>query len=529
MAGATGLFIGDERAVKATHIPVDFEEYVNGLQAKAAGLKAWDSPWFQAVIKLRGNGAASIPRRVMRGETEIEEHLFDGAAGMPRIDLPRLMEQASIALDLYGACYFAAVRNRGGKTLEVRWLDPRTVELEYDKATGKLLYFHRKLQGRIVQTYIYDEATKKAPGLAWAWSIGMNETGPGDTLAAACDLPAKTLVMADELLRGLYQRGAINQHWVTADYNPPEQEKERLREKIRRFMFGGVSNAHNIEVFNAGLTVTKIGTDPNALELGPTADRLQNDICSVCRTPRILLNTADASNRATIDRATQTWLATVIAPHAQMIIDALNYHILDDMNYTLQLNTAGMDVDQAEEMEKAQAWAVYVEHDVNAETAAEMLGIDIPEGMEFIDAAKVAERQAAELARMDALRAGQQGQQGQGQPPPGSVDKEEPATKGARRVDHGKAYAEEIAALMEMAIDGEITAGQMAQAWRVIATEAYTAALKRGMGVKANEMLLSDEESALAGVLEREYEAIDKAVTEVFGGLTQDTGNGSGA
>jgi hypothetical protein len=428
MAGASSIFFGDERAIKATHIPVDFDAYLNGLQERASGLTAWSSPWYQAVIRKRANGAVAIPRRVMRGETEIEEAEFDGQMGGPRIDLPRLIEQASIAVDNVGAAYFAAVQNSGKKVLEVRWLDPRTIKIENDKVTGQLIKFNRVLNGQVVQSYTYDKKTRKAPGLAWVWSVGMNEMGPGDTLSEACKLPAGTLVMGDALLNGLYGRGAINQHWVTASYNPPEAEKERLATKIRRALFGGVDNAHGVEVFNEGLVVTKIGTDPNALELGPTADRLQNDICAVCDTPRILLNTVDASNRATIDRITQTWLQSTIKPHAQAIIDALNFHVLEEMGYTIELNTAGMDVDQQEEAEKAQAWAVYVDHDVDAETAAAMLGIDIPEGMQFIDEAKVAQRQADNEARMAALQAGQQQQ---GQPSPNG---KEPDTRREKEV-----------------------------------------------------------------------------------------------
>ena len=439
MAGASGLFIGDREAIKAIGIPVDFDEWVQGLQAKSAGATAWDSPWFRAVIGKRANGARSIPRRLMRGEEETEEHEFDGQGGNPRIKFDDLIFRGSMALDRFGAAYFAVVQNRQRMPLEVRWLDPATVEPVYDRQTGKLIRFDRRLNGVIVQSYPYDEKTRKAPGLAWAWSAGMNEMGPGDTLAKACELPARTLVMADELMRGLYERGAINQHWVTATHNPPEQEKERLRVRIGRALLGGVKNAHSVEVFNEGLTVTKIGTDPNALELGPTADRLQNDICAACDTPRILLNTVDASNRATIDRITQTWLQTTIAPHAQMILDALNFHVLEAIGYRLELNTAGMDVDQDEESSKAAAWAVYVDHDVNAETAAAMLGIDIPEGMEFIDAAKVQERAAAEQSKLDAMReAAMMRTNGQG-PQPGQPNRREEEVK--RLGDHIKSGA----------------------------------------------------------------------------------------
>ena len=398
---ADSVFFGDKRAVKSLHIPVDFDEYVNGLRARAAGATALDSPWFRAVIGKRANGVTAIPRRIMRGETEIEQD------DLPfRVDLADLLYRGSMALDVYGAAYFAVVQNARRMPLEIRWLDPRTIRLRYDERNGRLLAFERVLNGLVVQSYPYDEKTHRAPGIAWAWTAGMNETGPGDTLAKACDLPAKTLVLADELMRGLYERGAINQHFVTANFNPPEAEKERLTAKLRRVFFGGVDKAHGIEVFNEGLVVTKLGTDPNALELGPTADRLQNDICAACDTPRILLNAADASNRATIDRITQTWLLSTIQPHAQRLIDALNEHALEDAGYMVELNTAGLDVDQAEEAEKAAAWAVYVDRGVNPETAAEMLGIDIPEGMPFVEGPSPAE--LAAQAQAQAAQAMQQ-------------------------------------------------------------------------------------------------------------------------
>lgn len=412
MAGAKGLFVGDRASVKAVQYPIDFEEYVNNLQTKAIGATAWNSTWFRAVVRKRANGVVSIPRRIMQGKTEIEEDEFDGLEGKPRIDFPRLMRQGSVAIDRFGRAYFAVVVNSGKKPLEVRWLDPSTIELEFDKQTGELLRFIRRLNGVIVQVYPYNKETKKAPGIAWAWSMGMNEIGPGDTLVDDCNVPATALYMSDEMMNGLFARGAINQHWITATHNPPEAEKERIRERIARFMLGGVKNAHSVEVFAEGLVPTKIGTDPNSLELGPSTDRWQNDICAVSDTPRGLMNMADTSNTAALDRVTQTWIVSTVKPHAQLIVDALNFHVLNDLGYTLELNTAGMDVDQQEEAEKAQAWSTYVSHDVDPETAAAMLGIDIPEGMPFIDEAKVAERQANEQARLDAMRQGQQNGQG---------------------------------------------------------------------------------------------------------------------
>lgn len=536
MAGAKGLFIGDKESVKAVQYPIDFEEYVNNLQSKAIGATAWNSTWFRAVVRKRANGVVSIPRRIMKGETEIQEDEFDGLPSKsgepgikPRIDFARLMRQGSVAIDRFGKAYFAVVVNNAKKPLEVRWLDPNTIDLVFDKGTGELLQFERRIKGVLVQTYPYDKATKKAPGIAWAWSMGMNEIGPGDTLVDDCKTPATALYMSDEMMNGLFARGAINQHWITATHNPPEAEKERIRERIARFMFGGVKNAHSVEVFAEGLVPTKIGTDPNSLELTTSTDRWQNDICAVSDTPRGLMNMADTSNTAALDRVTQTWIISTIKPHAQLIVDALNFHVLNDLGYTLELNTAGMDVDQQEEAEKAQAWGLYVDHDVDPETAAAMLGIDIPEGMPFIDEAKVAARQAAEQSRMDALQQARQNGQGPEMEQEKAADMKATKARQVEPVKPSEEYANEIAALTELALDGEITQAQMNSAWRVLATEAHTKALKRGLGVAPNEMLMSHEEAALSPILSKEYEAIDKAVTEVFSGLTANTGNGTSA
>ena len=392
------IFFGDKNALKNIQIPIDFDEWLDGLKAKAAGVAATDSAWYRAVVNKRATAVVSIPRRIARGGEEIEPEVLPF-----RVDFGDLMQRGSMALDNYGAFYAAVVQNARRQPLEVRWLDPRTIRLNYDKASGRLLSFDRLINGRVAQSYPYDEKTRLAPGLIWAWTPGMNETGPGDTLAETARLPASMLVMADALLKGLYERGAINQHFVTANYQPPEAEKERLREKLRRAFFGGVREAHSIEVFSDGLTISKIGTDPNALELGPTAERIQNDICAAADTPRILLLGTDA-NRATVDRITQTWLMGPIQMHAQRMVDAFNHHLLEPAGYTMTLNTAGMDVDQQEEAEKAAAWATYVDRGVNPATAAEMLGIDIPEDMPFVEGPSRAEMQAQALAAQAAMQ-----------------------------------------------------------------------------------------------------------------------------
>lgn len=403
-------------SIKSYQIPIEFDDWVEALRGKLHGARSTDSAWYNAVISKRANGAQAIPRRVMRlGATDyVDEAEFDGQAGLPRIDFADILHRASKALDNYGAFYAGIIHNRQGRPLEVRWFDPRTIKLRYDQNTGAFLGFTREAKGRVLAVYDYDETTRRAvdrttgkPGLCWAWTSGMNEFGPGDTLADACKLPATALVMGDEVMNALFARGAIN---VMVAYREDgvqmaEAVAEQTQSALRRLFQRGAKNSSTVALLKQPLKFEKISTSPNELELGPSADRWQNDICAACDTPRILLNTADASNRATIDRITQTWLMSTIAPHAQRVLDALNFHVLYDIGYEVSLNTAGLDVDQQEEADKAAAWAIYVDRDVDALTAAEMLGLDIPDGMPFIDEARRAERQAAAEAGVMRLAA----------------------------------------------------------------------------------------------------------------------------
>lgn len=391
---------------KNYQIPIDYDDWLGELRVKSNNARAIDSTWYNAVINKRANGTVSIPRRITRlnDDTEVPESDFDGSAGMPKIDFSDLIYRASIAIDNLGAFYIGIIHNAAGRPLELRWFDPSTIKLMSNEATGEFTGFRRILRGNTVAIYDYNAQARRAldrttgkPGIVWAWSPGMNESGPGATLSNACRLPATALVMGDEVMNGLFSRGAINVMVAYRDDGAQiaESQAEQTQSALRRLFQRGSKGSSTIALLKHPLKFEKISTSPNELELGPSADRWQNDICAIADTPRILLNTADASNRATIDRITQTWLLTTIRPHAQLIIDALNQHVLFDMGYEITLNTAGLDVDQQEEAEKATAWATYVDRDVDPVTAAEMLGIDIPEGMLFIDETKLAERQAA--------------------------------------------------------------------------------------------------------------------------------------
>jgi hypothetical protein len=336
------------------------------------------SAWYYAVVRKRAAMVRAIPRIVMgSGGNEVKEK------DLPfRIDLSDLLFRSSVSLDRYAASYWAKIGN-GNALQRVRFLDPTTIEPIYGMQGGGLQYFKRSVGGRQIRIE-YDPETETSPDLGWVWLHDTNEAGPGMAPEHVAKRPANILGNIDKFAENFFDRGAISQHWITAATNPGPEEKERLIAKIKRALFGGVDTSHGVEVFSEGLTVDKIGSDPKELELEIIDKANMVDVGAVLETPRMIISPDEAANRATLDRVWSSWIEYAVVPHAEMIVDALNYHILEPAGYSLALNANALTISQEDERQRALAFSYYVNAGVDAETAAAMLGLDIPDGMELM-------------------------------------------------------------------------------------------------------------------------------------------------
>jgi hypothetical protein len=339
------------------------------------------SAWYYSNVRKRASMSKAVPRILtnISGNTELEEKELPFL-----IDIADLISRSSIALDRYAAAYWGKIRS-GNTLVKVRWLDPTTIDPIYDSAGAGLMYFQRSVGGEQRQ-YPYDKDTDMSPDLGWVWLLGMNEAGPGIAPEHVAKLPANILASGDKVIRDHYERGAISQHWITAKHNPVKAEKERLLAKIRRVLFGGVDTSHAVEIFNEaqGLTIQKIGSNPDEFYVEAIDESNKVDVGAVLETPRLIINPDSAANRSMLDRTWSSWIDYTIVPHTQMIVNALNYHILEPNGYTLKLNPHAMTISQEEERQRAQAWMLYVSQGANPKTAAAMLGLDVPEGMKLM-------------------------------------------------------------------------------------------------------------------------------------------------
>ncbi len=345
----------------------------------------YGSAYYRGVVKKIASTTRAIPRKytTLSGVDIAEEDL------PLSINVSNLLSQSSFALTRFGRAYWG-LDTQGSRITRVRWYNPATITENIYPTTGLESFTRRAFQSDpSPMTYIYDPDTERVKygeygGLGWVWSLGMNEIGPGDTLDEDVSLPAKLLQWADEMMAMLFRRGGINKWVATAENGPGIDERKAIKDGLNRMLGGGVANSSNFEVVSSLLKFQQVGTNPSDLDMEQVNRGNMSDISAAALTPQMLLNPELASNKSVIDRITATWLSDVVFPHAEMIGDAMNFHIFEPSGFRMELQKESMGANQEDEAMRVASWAVLVQNGADPNTAAEMMGIKVPEGMELM-------------------------------------------------------------------------------------------------------------------------------------------------
>ncbi len=339
---------------------------------------AYGSAYYKGVLKKIASTVRIVPRRIVT-DTGIE---------VPEKDLPfdinlnNLLGQSSIAVNRFGRAYYG-LDTQGSSIAAVRWFNPSSITEDYHH--GRFVGFTRTNENDRI-FYRYNPDTKRADfgdsgGLAWVWSLGMNEIGPGDTLDDDVALPASLLQFADKMMEVLFKRGGVKKMIAIAENEPNADDKKRIKSALARVLTNGVQSTGSIEVISSLLKLEEFGITPSELGMEEVNRGNKSDVSAAALTPQMLIDPSLASNRSVIDRVTASWLNEFLVPHAELITDAMNHHIFTPSGLRVELLPNAMGADQQDEVDRAQAWRLYVDGGMEPETATAMLGLDVPEDM----------------------------------------------------------------------------------------------------------------------------------------------------
>ncbi len=301
-------------------------------------------PWLNRGVNLVAQTMARLPYSYHRRDTD-EEMPTEQIIGIDEtIRLPKLLDEISGFVWLFGAAYVVKEVNRFGVIKGVRSLHPATIRPEYDPQNG-LTHYTRTLTTQ--KRYQPDE-------LCAIWLPNRrSEIGPGSPPALAALAAANVLGSLDKFGDSYFRNGAIYPTLVSLSADAGDSDVERMRSWYKR-MLSGVRNAFRLEVVRGEVKHTQIGYPVKDLAVPELTEGKRQDVATALGIPQTLLY-SNAANYATAKEDTFGFYDRTIIPLSDLIAAALNEYLFSPLNLKLRFHPERLEVFQQIESEKATA------------------------------------------------------------------------------------------------------------------------------------------------------------------------------
>ena len=407
-ATKTYLFNG-KKSIELLQYPDEAWTWLTGhSDSGESGVKDYFAaiPWLYRGIQLRADAVASMPFALWRGGTETDTsddwQNVVGFMPSPR----RMLRLVEMSLCLTGMAYQSRV-TQGANTINLRYLNPSTVQPKLDKDKG-LVGFTRYISG--------SQVVLQPDELVYYWlEDPYTEIGPPTSCPAKAALMASgVLANVDEFVAGFFSRGAIKATLLTVQGMPIEAERQRLTEWWKRVV-SGVKNAFGAQVINADtIQPVTIGDGLEDLQNQSLVQEKREDIATALGVPQTKLFSSSASGLGgggVVEQDDVRFLNDTVIPECEFIASVLNEQVFEALGYNLEFKPETLDAFQEDEARRSASYANYVNAQMLPSIAAQILGIELPPGVEYadLDAEIIAKRERAErMAEMNPFMDGNQ-------------------------------------------------------------------------------------------------------------------------
>ncbi len=329
-------------------------------------------PWLFRGVSLRADAVSKMPFIIMRGDNEIDSsNDYKNVVGFfpyPR----RLLKLVEMSMTLMGRSYLFRSRNTR-KTLGLRYLNPTTIKPDIDEVVG--------LKG-FIRTLSTGPKPLDIEDIVYFWyedpwvELGPPIASPGKAALMASGV----LANVDEFVAGFFKRGAIKVTLFTAKGMPPG-DRDKFLEWWKRFV-GGVRNAFTTQILNAEtMQPVVVGEGLEGLAKTTLTREKQEDISTALSIPHTLLF-ADAANFATARQDDYHFYDKFVVPETETIEEVLNEQIFNVAGYRLKFMPQTLDIFQEDEKERSASYLHYIQAKMPPSVAVQILGIELPLGIE---------------------------------------------------------------------------------------------------------------------------------------------------
>ncbi len=317
-------------------------------------------------VRLRCNSLVRVPVHFYRGRAEVEWPFA--------VRWRELLWRTEAAQLLAGAAYWLRLVNAYRLPKGPQWLNPFTMRVWYEQGERR---FEQRLEGT---RYPLDRPFwTEEDILYWSEFSPADDVGPGISPAAVALGDAQLMHSLAGFAGAFFENGAMPVTLLGLPATTPEPERERVENVLRR-MLTGLRNAWRVLAVRAEIKPTLLTPPLRDLAIPELRHQAIDAVAWAFDIPRTMFM-EDVANRATADNYFRQYITQTIVPRGELYQEVIN-SFLAPFGYTCRFCVDEMAEVQAEQGERAQAFAAYVRGGMAPQIAAAVLGIDIPREFE---------------------------------------------------------------------------------------------------------------------------------------------------
>lgn len=281
-----------------------------------------------------------------------------------------------LSLFMTNSAYGFAEGNRVIKNL--RYIVPTTITPVVDSENG-LTGFKRRVGGK---TREYPLSEKR---IAYIWRLDhTTELLPSkNTEFRALMSAAGVLYYADHFVENFFRRGGIKPTMLMVKGVPTQQEREKIEsvwDKVVRGFYKYLGKVFNAEAIEPHV----IGEGIENLQKSELHAEKLADIAMAAGMPLSLL-LANSANYATAQTEYLQWFRDSVVPWANFMADQINDQVFKPLGLKFVFQPEMSDPGQEDEVQRASAFQAYVNSGLKPSIAAQIVGIELPSGVEYDD------------------------------------------------------------------------------------------------------------------------------------------------
>lgn len=329
-------------------------------------------------VGIRADLLSALPWSISRGETTLatnqdyqDDQQFDWLG-----DMTDLLWSVEASLSVTAVAYVHKEVNAGRQPIGLRYMAPYTITTEWNLSTFEVAFF-RRAAGMQLQNLPPDDVVYfRLPNYA-------HETNPAQSPVGAALSDSGVVINLNRFAQTFFQRGAIRTTILHTEGHPNTADKERMRSEWRRTITG-MRNWFDVAIMGKAVQPTIIGDGLDTLNNDSLSGEKREAIATALGIPHSMLF-SNATTYATAEADRQNFYELTGIPESRRVASTLNEQLFAGMGLKFKFHPENLPIFKSDESENADAYSVYVAAGMLPSVAAEMLGMTMPDGVEYAD------------------------------------------------------------------------------------------------------------------------------------------------